>query len=108
MIRLLLLVLVLAAGLVVGPQLAGHQGYVLISAAQQTIEMSVTTLLVVIVALIAVLWVLEWILRKLFSMSSTASSWLSGRKQRKARQQTQTGLMKLREGEWKKSRKATS
>ncbi|OOE96388.1 heme biosynthesis HemY N-terminal domain-containing protein [Salinivibrio sp. IB643] len=105
MIRLLLLVLVLAAGLVVGPQLAGHQGYVLISAAQQTIEMSVTTLLVLIAALIAVLWALEWVLRKLFSMSSTASGWLSGRKQRKARQQTQTGLMRLREGEWKKAEK---
>lgn len=105
MIRLLLLVLVLAAGLVVGPQLAGQQGYVLISAAEQTLEMSVTTLLVLIGMLIAVLWVLEWLLRKLLSISSTATGWLSGRKQRKARQQTQAGLIKLREGEWKKAEK---
>ncbi|OOF13836.1 MULTISPECIES: heme biosynthesis HemY N-terminal domain-containing protein [unclassified Salinivibrio] len=105
MIKLLLLVLALVAGLLVGPELAGQQGYVLISAAEQTLEMSVTTLIILIIGLIGVLWVLEWVLRKLLSLSSTASGWLSGRKQRKARKQTQTGLMKLREGEWKQAEK---
>jgi len=45
MIKLLLLVAALIAGIVVGPMLAGNKGYVLISAANQTIEMSLTTLI---------------------------------------------------------------
>ena len=51
MIKLLLLVAALIAGVVVGPMLAGNQGYVLISAANQTVEMSLTTLLILVVVL---------------------------------------------------------
>lgn len=45
MVKLLLLVIALIAGIIVSPDLAGHQGYVLISFANQTIEMSLTTLI---------------------------------------------------------------
>ncbi|EKO3593796.1 heme biosynthesis protein HemY, partial [Vibrio metschnikovii] len=46
MIRLLFLLVVLGLGLFVGSQYAGQQGYVLISIANTSIEMSVTTLII--------------------------------------------------------------
>ncbi len=46
MIRLIFLFVVLGLGLFVGTQYAGQQGYVLISIANRTIEMSVTTLVI--------------------------------------------------------------
>ena len=49
MIRLIVLLVILAAALLFGPQLADHQGYVLISVADYTIEMSVVTAAVIAV-----------------------------------------------------------
>ncbi|AMG30676.1 tetratricopeptide repeat protein [Grimontia hollisae] len=105
MIKILLLVIALIAGLVVGPDLAGNQGYVLISAANQTIEMSVSTLVILVVFAFAALFILEWLIRKLFSLSSSTRGWFSGRKNKKARMLTNEGLLKLLEGDWKQSEK---
>ncbi|WP_188008968.1 heme biosynthesis HemY N-terminal domain-containing protein [Grimontia hollisae] len=105
MIKILLLVIALIAGLVVGPDLAGNQGYVLISAANQTIEMSVSTLVILVVFAFAALFILEWLIRKLFSLSSSTRGWFSGRKNKKARALTNEGLLKLLEGDWKQSEK---
>ncbi len=46
MIRLIFLFVVLGLGLFVGTQYAGQKGYVLIPIANRTIEMSVTTLVI--------------------------------------------------------------
>ncbi|WP_261857578.1 heme biosynthesis HemY N-terminal domain-containing protein [Photobacterium sanguinicancri] len=105
MIKLLLLVAALIAGVVVGPMLAGNQGYVLISAANQTIEMSVTTLILCVVVLLGVLFLLENILKRIFSLSSSTRGWFAGRKTRKARALTANGLMKVIEGDWKQAEK---
>ncbi|WP_407331847.1 heme biosynthesis HemY N-terminal domain-containing protein [Enterovibrio sp. 27052020O] len=105
MIKILLLVIALIAGLIVGPDLAGNQGYVLISAANQTIEMSLTTLVIVVIAAFAALFILEFIIRKLFSFSSSTRGWFSGRKSKKARSLTNQGLVKLLEGDWKQAEK---
>lgn len=105
MIKILLLVIALIAGLVVGPDLAGNQGYVLISAANQTIEMSVSTLVILVVFAFAALFILEWLIRKLFSLSSSTRGWFSGRKNKKVRALTNEGLLKLLEGDWKQSEK---
>ena len=105
MIRLLLLVIALIAGLVVGPDFAGHQGYVLISAANQTIEMSLTTLIIAIAVLIGALFLLELIIKRIFSVGSATRGWFSGRKVRKARLNTSQGLVKLVEGDWRQAEK---
>ncbi|WP_281545946.1 heme biosynthesis HemY N-terminal domain-containing protein [Grimontia sp. SpTr1] len=105
MIKILLLVIALIAGLIVGPDLAGNQGYVLISAANQTIEMSVSTLIILVVFAFAALFILEWLIRKIFSLSSSTRGWFSGRKSKKARALTNDGLLKLLEGDWKQSEK---
>lgn len=105
MIKLLLLIAALIAGIVVGPDLAGSQGYVLISFAEQTIEMSLTTLVILIVALLALFFIVEFILRGLFSMGSSTRGWFSQRKARKARTLTADGLVKVIEGDWKQAEK---
>ncbi|WP_283131577.1 heme biosynthesis protein HemY [Enterovibrio norvegicus] len=105
MIKILLLVIALIAGLIVGPDLAGNQGYVLISAANQTIEMSLTTLIILVIAAFAAFFVLEFLVRKLLSISSSTRGWFSGRKNKKARKLTNDGLMKLLEGDWKQAEK---
>ena len=105
MIKLLLLVAALIAGIVVGPMLAGNQGYVLISAANQTVEMSLTTLIILVVVLFGAFFLLENILKRLFSLGSSTRGWFSGRKTRKARLQTSEGLTKVIEGDWKQAEK---
>ncbi|MGF1732740.1 heme biosynthesis protein HemY [Photobacterium kasasachensis] len=105
MIKLLLLVAALIAGIVVGPMLAGNQGYVLISVANQTLEMSLTTLILIVVILFGSFFLLETILKRVLSVGSSTRGWLSGRKARKARQLTSTGLMKVIEGDWKQAEK---
>ncbi|MGF1701057.1 tetratricopeptide repeat protein [Photobacterium makurazakiensis] len=105
MIKLLLLVAALIAGIVAGPMLAGNQGYVLISVANQTLEMSLTTLILFIVVLFGAFFLLETILKRLFSLGSSTRGWFSGRKTRKARLQTSAGLMKVIEGDWRQAEK---
>lgn len=101
MIRLLLLAIVLVAGLVVGTTFADQQGYVLISVANTTVEMSLTTLVLFIGALIGGLFLLEMIVKRILSVSHFTRGWFSARHLRKARYNTFKGMVKLHEGEWK-------
>ena len=52
MLRLIVLFIFIGLGLYVGTQSSGQQGYVFIAIANTAIEMSVTTLLVVLIMLI--------------------------------------------------------
>lgn len=108
MIKLLLLVIALIAGIIISPDLAGQQGYVLISFANQTIEMSLTMLVIVIIALVGAFFILEFILRRLFSLGTSTRGWFSGRHVRKARKNTAEGLLKVAEGDWKPAEKLLS
>ena len=65
MFRIIFLFVVLGAGLFVGSQYSGQQGYVLISIANKTIEMSVTTLVIFVIAVLAALFGLEYLFKKL-------------------------------------------
>ncbi|RYU64513.1 heme biosynthesis protein HemY [Aliivibrio finisterrensis] len=103
MIRLLLLAIVLVGGLIVGTTFADQQGYVLISVADTTIEMSLTTLVIFIAALIAGLFLLEILVKRILSVGNFTRGWFSARHLRKARYNTFKGMIKLHEGEWKEA-----
>lgn len=105
MIRFIFLFVVLGAGLFVGTQYAGQQGYVLISIANKTIEMSVTTLVIFVISALAALFALEFVVKKFFYMSFTTWNWFSIRKQRRSRRYTNLGIIKLLEGDWKQAEK---
>lgn len=66
MLKVLLLFVLLLAGIVVGPMIAGHQGYVLIQTDNYNIETSVTGLAIILIVAMVVLFAIEWLLRRLF------------------------------------------
>lgn len=105
MIKLLIIIIAMSAGLAIGPDLAGNQGYVIMSVANKTIEMSVTSFFVFIVLAFAFLFIIEFILRKLFTLSSSTRGWFASRRHKKAREFTNTGLVKMLEGDWRQAEK---
>lgn len=99
MSRLLLLVIVLLLGLVVGPMIAGSPGYVLVRAGGQTIEMTLVTLVVMVVAGIVLLWALEIGLRALLRFPSWAGHWRERRRVQRRRQREENGVLRLLAGD---------
>ncbi|QIL85547.1 heme biosynthesis protein HemY [Vibrio sp. HDW18] len=105
MIRLIFLFAVLGLGLFVGTQYTGQQGYVLISIANHTLEMSVTTLVIFIIAALAGLFALEWAVKKILRTGFYTWNWFSVRKQRHSRRYTNQAIIKLLEGDWAQAEK---
>lgn len=105
MIRFIFLFCILGGGLFLGTQFSGQQGYVLISAANTTIETSVTTLVIFTVLLLAALFALENILKKSVRVTFDTWNWFSVRKLKRARRYTNEGIVKLIEGDWRAAEK---
>ncbi|MGY5360015.1 protoheme IX biogenesis protein HemY [Cronobacter dublinensis] len=108
MLKVLLLFLLLIAGIVVGPMVAGHQGYVLIQTDTWNIETSVTGLAIILILSLVVLFALEWLLRRLFRTGARTRGWFAGRKRSRARKQTKLALLKLAEGDYQQVEKLMS
>ncbi|RPH26461.1 protoheme IX biogenesis protein HemY [Buttiauxella warmboldiae] len=105
MIKVLLLFLLLIAGIVLGPMLAGHQGYVLIQTDNYNVETSVTGLAIVLILSMVVLFAIEWLLRRIFRTGARTRGWFVGRKSSRARKQTKAALLKLAEGDYQQVEK---
>lgn len=105
MFRLLFVLALIAVGLFAGAHYAGQQGYVLISVAHYTIEMSVTTLVLIIMTLLIGLFLIEALIKKTLHLSLTGRHWFSMRKQRHARRDTQQAIVHLFEEQWKPAQK---
>ncbi|MDR5612237.1 MAG: heme biosynthesis HemY N-terminal domain-containing protein, partial [Arsenophonus sp.] len=100
MIKVLILFIVLIAGIIIGPIVAGHQGYVLIQTNNYDIETSVTGLVICFIILQFIFCLLGWCYRRIRGTSSFTHNWLKGRKYHKAHSQTQKALLKLAEGDF--------
>jgi len=105
MLKVLLLFALLLAGIVVGPMVAGHQGYVLIQTDTYNIETSVTGLVIILILAMVVLFAVEWLLRRIFHTGARTRGWFTGRKRRRARKQTEQALLKLAEGDYQQVEK---
>ena len=105
MFRVLFLMIALLAGLIAGPYLSGQQGYVRVETANTVYEMSLTTLVILFVVALAVIYSLEWLVTRFFRLSSNTYNWFSRRKRVKAQRQTLEGLMKMNEGDYAKAEK---
>ncbi len=108
MLKILILFLLLLAGIVLGPLLAGHQGYVLIQTDHWNIETSVTGLVIILIVTLMVILLIEWVLRRLFRTGKRTRGWFTGRKRRRAQRQTRDALIKLAEGDHKQVEKLLS
>ncbi|KHN55865.1 protoheme IX biogenesis protein HemY [Pectobacterium fontis] len=100
MLKVLLLFLILIAGVVIGPIVAGHQGYVLIQTDNYDITTSVTALVIMLVLFLLAFLAVEWVLRRLFRTGARTRGWFLGRKRSRARKQTKAALLKLAEGDY--------
>ncbi|SJL85072.1 heme biosynthesis HemY N-terminal domain-containing protein [Vibrio palustris] len=105
MIRAIVLFIILGLGLFVGSEYSGQQGYVLISIANKTIEMSVTTLVIMVVGLLIAIFALEFIVKKVLSSTFKTFNWFTIRKIRRSRRLTNEGIIKLIEGDFKQAEK---
>ena len=105
MFRSLFLMVVLLAGLIAGPYLAGKQGYVLIQTENNNYELSVVLLVVIFVIGMAIVYSIEWLLRRFCRLSNSTYGWFSRRKRVKAQKQTLEGLMRMNEGDYSKAEK---
>lgn len=108
MLKVLILFLLLMAGVVLGPILAGHQGYVLIQTSHWNIETSVTGLAIILVLSLIVILLVEWLLRRVLRTGVRTRGWFLGRKRNRARKQTHAALMKLAEGDHRQAEKLLS
>ncbi|SUB74087.1 putative protoheme IX biogenesis protein [Pluralibacter gergoviae] len=108
MLKVLLLFALLIAGIVFGPMMAGHQGYVLIQTDNYNIETSVTNLVIMLILAMLVLFAIEWLLRRIFHTGARTRGWFTGRKRRRARKQTEQALLKLAEGDHQQVEKLLS
>lgn len=108
MIRMLIMLVIAAGAMLIGPIASGHKGYVLISMAQWTIEMSVVSLVISLLVLFFSFLALEWLIRKVLRISNNSAVWLSSRKQRKALQLTSDGMLALAAQDWRNAEKLLS
>lgn len=108
MLRVLFLMLLVLAGLILGPYIAGNQGYVRIETANKVYEMSIVMLVVSFAVLMAMLYALEWIVTRFCRLSRDSYQWFGNRKRRAAQKQTLEGLMKMTEGDYSKAEKLIS
>lgn len=108
MLKVFILFVLLIAGIVVGPMIAGHQGYVLIQTDNWNIETSVTGLAIILIISLLIILGVEWLLRRLFRTGARTRGWFIGRKRRRAQRHTQTALMKLAEGDHRQVEKLLS
>ncbi|BDH47642.1 protoheme IX biogenesis protein HemY [Salmonella enterica subsp. enterica serovar Choleraesuis] len=99
MLKIFVLFLLLLAGIVLGPMIAGQQGYVLIQTNSYNIETSVTGLVIMLILLIIVLFAIEWVIRRVCRTGARTHGWFTGRKRSRARKQTSQALLKLAEGD---------
>ncbi|WP_213993008.1 protoheme IX biogenesis protein HemY [Sodalis sp. dw_96] len=105
MLQVFLLLILLIAGIVIGPMVAGHQGYVLIQTDNYNIETSVTGLVIMLILSLIVLFVIEAILRRVFRTGARTRHWFIGRKSHSARVHTKAAMMKLAEGDYRQVEK---
>lgn len=105
MIRIIILVAVMVAGLIFGPQASGNKGYVLIALGNYTIESSVTSAVILAVLFYGALLIVEWLLGRVFGLRRKTLGWYGSRRRRKANQQTVAATLAMAEGRYSQAEK---
>ncbi|MDC9593150.1 protoheme IX biogenesis protein HemY [Xenorhabdus sp. IM139775] len=104
MLKVLLLFVILIVGIVLGPLMSGHQGYVLIQTDEHNITTSITGLVIIFLLLQFLLIFIGWCYRRLKRTGTSTHSWIfGGYKRNRARSQTKRALLKLAEGDFRQA-----
>ncbi|WP_348224007.1 heme biosynthesis HemY N-terminal domain-containing protein, partial [Bacillus subtilis] len=75
MLKVFILFILLIPGVVLGPMIAGHQGYVLIQTDNWNIETSVTGLVIILILSLLLLLAVEWLLRRVLHTGARTRGW---------------------------------
>lgn len=105
MLRILIIFLVLVAGIVVGPMLAGHQGMVMFQTSGYRVTMSLTTFIFIELCLLLLIFIVYWLFKKIFYSKTAFGSWLRAKSPKKVRKQIEQAQLFLLEGDYKKASK---
>jgi len=109
MIRILILLTTLISGLIFGPEISANKGYLLVSIdSYTTYETTLVNAVFLIVIVYLLLLLVEWLLRKLLSMSKLTRGWLGKRKNKTAQKNALKGMLALFEGKPKQAQKLLS
>jgi HemY protein len=109
MIKMILIVSALIAGLILGPEISGNKGYILVSFdSYTTYETTIINAGFIALIFYFLLLLAEWILRRLLSMSAVTRGWLGQRKTKKAQKNSLLGMFALFEGNSKQALKLLS
>lgn len=100
MIRMLILVVILLAGMILGPMVVGQKGYVLVVMDDYSIETSVLAMVMILLIFYAALQVVEWFLVNLFTLWGRTRHWFGWRRRRVARKKSLSGVLALAEGDF--------
>jgi HemY protein len=106
MFRMILIISALIAGLILGPEVSGNKGYILISFdSYTTYETTIINAGFIALIFYFLLLLAEWILRRLLSMSAVTRGWIGQRKTKKAQKNSLLGMWALFEGKNKQAHK---
>jgi len=108
MVRLLLLAIIIAAGLFLGPILTDQKGYVLIAVDDWTIETSIVVLVMVIIVFYACLQLAEWAVINTVSLWGRTRHWFGWRRHQLAQEKTLSSLLDLAGGRFEMAEKDSS
>ena len=106
MIKILIIIVALLAGLTLAPELSANKGYILLSIdGYTTYETTIISAVLMAIIFYFVLIAIEWVLRKLLSMNSVTRGWFASRKTKKAQKNKNLGMLALFEGDDKQAHK---
>lgn len=109
MIRMILIISALIAGLILGPEISANKGYILVSFdSYTTYETTIINAVFIAFVFYFLLLAVEWVLRRLLSMSAVTRGWLGQRKTKKAQKNSLLGMLALFEGKNKQAHKLLS
>lgn len=91
-IKALIILLIIAAGLILGPMWTSGQGLLVLITPSHTIEMSLFVAVGMLLVLLLLLWLLEATLRFVSKGKRGSVGWFRGRKRRKAQQRFNQAL----------------
>jgi len=109
MIKMILIISALIAGLILGPEISGNKGYLLVSFdSYTTYETTIINAGFIALVFYFLLLLAEWVIRRLLSMSAITRGWLGQRKTKKAQKNSMLGMFALFEGRNKQAHKLLS
>jgi HemY protein len=83
-LKAFVILLIIAAGLIIGPMWSGDSGTLILLVGNYSIEMSLVVATVILFIALFVIWLIKLVLQKLFRGHSVTLQWLRNRKQRQA------------------------